>query len=120
MDMGAQHCGTFAMFGEPLAETAERIDAFRRMTKPFGLTPRFNVSFRPILAETEGKAWDKAKKVLDDLCRKVRRKVYFSEAGGYVDTPVYARSALVAGHRHPQRSSFKIPVHHVCIISHRE
>jgi alkanesulfonate monooxygenase len=67
MEMGAQHCDTFAMFGEPLAETAERIDAFRRMTTPFGRTPRFNVSFRPILAETEGKAWEKAKKVLDDL-----------------------------------------------------
>ena len=67
MEMGAQHCDTFAMFGEPLAETAERIDAFRRMTRPFGRTPRFNVSFRPIIAETEGQAWDKAKKVLDDL-----------------------------------------------------
>ncbi len=29
---------------------------FRRMTQPFGRTPRFNVSFRPIVAETEGKA----------------------------------------------------------------
>ncbi len=67
MEMGAQHCDAFAMFGEPLAETAERIAQFRRMTQPFGRTPRFNVSFRPIIAETEGKAWDKAKKILDDL-----------------------------------------------------
>ena len=67
MAMGAQHCDTFAMFGEPLAETAERMEEFRRMTLPFGRTPRFNVSFRPIIAETEGKAWDKAKKILDDL-----------------------------------------------------
>lgn len=65
--MGAQHCETFAMFGEPLAETAERMEEFRRMTRPFGRIPRFNVSFRPIVAETEGKAWDKARKILDDL-----------------------------------------------------
>ncbi len=67
MAMGAQHCDTFAMFGEPLAETAERMEEFRRMTQPFGRTPRFNVSFRPIIAGTEGKAWDKARKILDDL-----------------------------------------------------
>ena len=67
MEMGAQHCDAFAMFGEPLAETEERMNDFRRMTRPFGRTPRFNVSFRPIIAETEGKAWDKAKKILEDL-----------------------------------------------------
>lgn len=67
LEMGARHCDTFAMFGEPLAETEERMDEFRRMTQPFGRTPRFNVSFRPIIAETEGKAWDKARKILDDL-----------------------------------------------------
>jgi N-methylhydantoinase A len=31
--------------------------------------------------------------------KPARRKVYFTEATGYVDTPVYARSALVAGQR---------------------
>lgn len=67
LEMGAQHCDTFAMFGEPLAETAERIAQFRDMARPFGRQPRFNVSFRPIIARTEGAAWDKAKKILDDL-----------------------------------------------------
>ena len=67
MEMGARHCDTFAMFGEPLAETAERIEQFRRMTQPFGRQPRFNVSFRPIIADTEGAAWDKANRILSDL-----------------------------------------------------
>jgi alkanesulfonate monooxygenase len=66
--MGAQHCDTFAMFGEPLAETAERIATFRRMAKGFGRpAPKFNVSFRPILGQTEGEAWDKAQRILADL-----------------------------------------------------
>jgi len=66
--MGAQHCDTFAMFGEPLAETAERIAAFRQMAAGFGRPkPKFNVSFRVILGRTEGEAWDKAHGILSNL-----------------------------------------------------
>src|ERR1700744_5608724 len=66
--MGAQHCDTFAMFGEPRAETAERMEAFRALTASHGRpAPRFNMSFRPIIGRTEGEAWDKANKVLADL-----------------------------------------------------
>ncbi len=45
-----------------------------RMMQPNGRQPRFNVSFRPIIADTEGAAWDKAKKILADL-----------QAGGVAD-----------------------------------
>jgi alkanesulfonate monooxygenase len=66
--MGAQHCDTFAMFGEPLAETAERMADFRRMAEGFGRpAPKFNVSFRVILGRTEGEAWDNAQRILADL-----------------------------------------------------
>jgi alkanesulfonate monooxygenase len=68
LTMGAQHCDTFAMFGEPLTETAERISTFRRMTEGFGRpAPRFNISFRPILGRTEGEAWDKAQNIRANL-----------------------------------------------------
>src|SRR5689334_2074040 len=62
--MGARHCDVFAMFGEPLAPTAERIAEFRARAAAFGRTPTFNMSFRPILAATEGAAWDRAKRIL--------------------------------------------------------
>ncbi len=66
--MGAQHCDTFAMFGEPLAETAERIAEFRGMAAGFSRpAPKFNVSFRVILGRTEGEAWDKARGILANL-----------------------------------------------------
>lgn len=66
--MGAQHCDTFAMFGEPLAETAERMAAFRRLAEGFGRpAPKFNISFRPIIGRTEGEAWDKARGILANL-----------------------------------------------------
>ncbi len=68
LEMGARHCDVFAMYGEPLAETAERMAQFRAMAASYGRpAPRFNMSFRPILGSTEGEAWDKARTVLHDL-----------------------------------------------------
>ncbi|MVW77834.1 LLM class flavin-dependent oxidoreductase [Bordetella sp. 02P26C-1] len=69
--MGAQHCDVFAMFGEPLKETAERIADFRARCQVYGRTPGFNVSFRPIIADTEGEAWDKAKFFLEQTKNSV-------------------------------------------------
>jgi alkanesulfonate monooxygenase len=65
--MGAKHCDVFAMFGEPLAATAERIADFRTRAAAFGRTPTFNMSFRPILAATEGAAWDRARRILASI-----------------------------------------------------
>jgi len=67
LSMGAEHCDVFALYGEPLKETAERIDDFRQRCAAFGRVPRFNISFRPIIAPTEGQAWDKAHQALRDL-----------------------------------------------------
>jgi alkanesulfonate monooxygenase len=66
-DMGAAQCDVFAMYGEPLGETAERIADYRRRTAALGRNAAFNMSFRPILAETEGAAWDKARRILADI-----------------------------------------------------
>ena len=55
------------MYGEPRAETAARIEHYRRLAASHGRKPAFNVSFRPIIAETEGKAWDKARGILSKL-----------------------------------------------------
>jgi alkanesulfonate monooxygenase len=67
LEMGARHCDVFALFGEPLAETRVRIADFRKRAAAFGRTPRFNISFRPIIAATEGQAWDKARSILQGI-----------------------------------------------------
>lgn len=67
LQMGAEHCDVYAIYGEPLKETSERIADFRQRAAKFGRTPGFNVSFRPIIAQTEGQAWDKARRVLYDI-----------------------------------------------------
>jgi alkanesulfonate monooxygenase len=68
LEMGAEHCDIFAVFGEPRAVVAERIADFRarcaKYERPFGKEPGFNISLRPIIAATEGAAWDKARAIL--------------------------------------------------------
>ncbi len=68
--MGAEHCDVFAIFGEPLTETEDRLDDFRRRSARFGRKPNFNMSLRPIMAANEGEAWDKAQRLLADVERK--------------------------------------------------
>ena len=67
--MGAKHCDVFAMFGEPLAATAQRIAEFRARARQYGRSPTFNMSFRPILGATEGEAWDRARQILAAIQR---------------------------------------------------
>ncbi|MBO9354773.1 LLM class flavin-dependent oxidoreductase [Bordetella petrii] len=67
LEMGAPRCDAYALFGEPLKEAEERIDDFRRRAAVYGRTPQFNISFRPIIAPTEGEAWAKAEKILQDM-----------------------------------------------------
>jgi alkanesulfonate monooxygenase len=67
LQMGAEHCDVFAIFGEPLAETRDRVDDFRRRAAKFGRQVGFNMSLRPIMAATEGEAWDKAHRLLADV-----------------------------------------------------
>ncbi len=66
-EMGAEQCDVFAMYGEPLADTQQRMDHYRSLAARHGRPARFNISFRPIIAETEGKAWDKARAILAQI-----------------------------------------------------
>lgn len=58
------HLDVFMLWGEPLAETAAFMARVRAAAAPFGRRPTFSLSTRPILAATEGKAWDRANRVL--------------------------------------------------------
>ena len=67
LQMGAEHCDVYAVFGEPLAATAERFADFRARAAAFGRSLTFSMSFRPILGRTEGEAWDRAHKILASI-----------------------------------------------------
>ncbi len=68
--MGARLCDVYAIYAEPLASTRERMAQFRAQAAAFGRTPGFNVSVRPIIAASEGAAWDKANKILAAMTGK--------------------------------------------------
>src|SRR4051794_40935551 len=61
--VGAEHADVYMLFGEPLAQTAERIDVLRRAAAEFGRTLSFSLSTRPIVADTEDAAWAKAEAI---------------------------------------------------------
>jgi alkanesulfonate monooxygenase len=67
--VGGRHADTFALWGEPLAETAEQIASVRAAAQAAGRTdlPGISVSFRPILGATEELAWERAHRILDTI-----------------------------------------------------
>jgi alkanesulfonate monooxygenase len=64
--VGGKHADVYALWGEPLAETAEQIASVRTAAAAAGReeAPRISVSFRPILGPTEEIAWDRAHRIL--------------------------------------------------------
>jgi len=61
----APHVDVYMLWGEPLKDTALFMDRVRQQASLFGRDPTFSLSTRPILAATEGKAWDRARAILD-------------------------------------------------------
>lgn len=58
--VGARHCDVYMLWGEPVAGIKERIAEVRAAAAEHGRSPRFSISFRPILAATEEQAWVRA------------------------------------------------------------
>jgi alkanesulfonate monooxygenase len=65
--VGARHADVYALWGEPLAETAEQIARVREAAAAAGREepPRISVSFRPILGDTDDEAWERAHRILE-------------------------------------------------------
>jgi alkanesulfonate monooxygenase len=58
--IAAKHADVYASWGEPLAEMREVVARLRVEAAKHNRTLRFSISFRPILAETEERAWSRA------------------------------------------------------------
>jgi alkanesulfonate monooxygenase len=61
----APHVNVFMLWGEPLKDTAVFMNRVRQEAARSGRNPTFSLSTRPILAATEGEAWDRARSILD-------------------------------------------------------
>lgn len=71
--VGGKHADVYAFWGEPLAGIAERIREVDAAAAPHGRRPRYSVSLRPIIADTEQAAWDRAAAVLEATTEGVSR-----------------------------------------------
>jgi alkanesulfonate monooxygenase len=101
--VGGKHADTFALWGEPLAETKEQIDSVRAAAQAAGRTdvPGISVSFRPILGPTEDLAWERAHQILattTDNAEKFRalRRRSSAVLGGTQPENVGSRRLLAA------------------------
>jgi alkanesulfonate monooxygenase len=60
IETGAQYADVYAFWGEPRAAVAERISEIDAAVARHGRQLRYSLSTRPIIADTEAEAWDKA------------------------------------------------------------
>ncbi|KAH8887301.1 alkanesulfonate monooxygenase [Thozetella sp. PMI_491] len=69
--VGGSLADIFGLWGEPLKETKDQIEKIYAEAEKAGRKdrPRIWVTFRPIVAETEDLAWEKAHRILDALNR---------------------------------------------------
>ncbi|MBD9528674.1 LLM class flavin-dependent oxidoreductase [Paracoccus sp. PAR01] len=65
IEVAGQHADVYALWGETYDQVAETIAAVRAAAAKHGRNPRFSLSLRPILAETEDAAWAKAARILE-------------------------------------------------------
>ncbi|MDM7830872.1 LLM class flavin-dependent oxidoreductase [Cellulomonas edaphi] len=67
--VGAAEADIFAVWGEPLVNTAEQIARIHAEAAAAGRTtpPRIHAAFRPIIAPTEELAWEKAHRVIERI-----------------------------------------------------
>lgn len=63
IDVAARHADVFALWGEPLKGAAETVRNVRAAAAAQGRQIAFNISFRPILGNTEKEAWERAEHI---------------------------------------------------------
>lgn len=71
VSVGGKVADTFAVFGEPLAETAERIALINAEAARHGRTVDYSLSTRPVVADTEAEAWEKAASIADAISSNI-------------------------------------------------
>ncbi len=62
--VAGKHADIYALWGETHDQVRTLIARIRAAAAEYGRTPRFSLSLRPVLADTEEKAWAKADEIL--------------------------------------------------------
>ncbi len=94
--VAGRHADVYALWGESLDQVRELTSRVRAEAAQNGREVRFSVSFRPILAETEDAAWERAERILDET-RRLRVVQGFAKGGP--QQSVGARRLLAAAEK---------------------
>lgn len=71
--VAGKHADIYALWGETQAQVSETVARVRAAAAKWGRNPRFSLSLRPVLADTEEGAWKRAKEI-EDRTRELREK----------------------------------------------
>jgi alkanesulfonate monooxygenase len=84
IEVAGKHADTFALWGESYAQVRDVTSRVRVAAAKHGRpTPRFSLSVRPILADTEEKAWAKAESILAQATAVQDKTGYGKPADGH-------------------------------------
>lgn len=84
-DIAVRHSDLYALWAEPLVDTAERIAKLNGVAAAAGVAaPRVSLSVRLIIGETEDLAWQKARSIVEQLKagRAATQRVLRGQSGG--------------------------------------
>jgi alkanesulfonate monooxygenase len=89
IEAAGRHADIYALFGETLAQAREKVATVRAAAARHGRTIGFSLSLRPILADTEEKAWKRA----DEIKARVRAARAAQGLSDFADAPRSVGSA---------------------------
>ena len=74
-EIGARYADVYALWGEPIAAIREQVADIRTRAARYGRDIQFSLSVRPILGDTEGDAWERARGILERVSGSVGETV---------------------------------------------
>jgi alkanesulfonate monooxygenase len=93
--VGGRHADVYAFWGEPLDGIRQRISEVQAAAQGAGRTvDRFSVSLRPIAADTEEAAWERAREILERTQERAADYVGLQNTAGSEGSQRLLRSTL--------------------------
>ena len=71
IEVGAANADVYAFWGEPREAVAARKEAIDAAAAKLGRTLRYSISLRPIIADTEDEAWEKAEWIAETTADRI-------------------------------------------------
>jgi alkanesulfonate monooxygenase len=71
IEVGAEQADVYAFWGEPRAAVAERMASINQVAARAGRRLRYSISLRPIIADTEDAAWEKAEWIAELTAERI-------------------------------------------------